>query len=108
MNTFPALPKNTLTLFAATLLVAQGALPRISAQSMPADPGELARFDANRNGRLDPEELAARDAVLGRATRSNVGEEAMVMSPFEVVSGDRGYHATNTMSGTRLNAKLED
>lgn len=32
----------------------------------------------------------------------------VVLSPFEVVSQHRGYHAANTMSGTRLNAKLED
>jgi hypothetical protein len=28
-----------------------------------ADAGALARYDANRNGRLDPEELAAMDAA---------------------------------------------
>lgn len=33
---------------------------------------------------------------------------AILLSPFEVVSEQRGYHAANTMSGTRLNAKLED
>ena len=31
-----------------------------------------------------------------------------MISPFKVVSDDRGYQATNTMSGTRLNTKLED
>ena len=35
-------------------------------------------------------------------------EEIVVISPFKVVSDDRGYQATNTMSGTRLNTKLED
>jgi outer membrane receptor protein involved in Fe transport len=90
------------------LLLTASALTSAWAQSTTTDPAELARYDANRNGRLDPEELAARDAALGRATRSNAGEETMVMSPFEVVSEDRGYQATNTMSGTRLNTKLED
>jgi outer membrane receptor protein involved in Fe transport len=33
---------------------------------------------------------------------------AILLSPFEVVSEQRGYHAANTLSGTRLNAKLED
>lgn len=32
-----------------------------------------------------------------------------MLSPFEVDgSGERGYHATNTMAGTRLNSRLED
>ena len=35
-------------------------------------------------------------------------EEIVVISPFKVVSDDRGYQATNTMSGTRLNVKQED
>ena len=36
-------------------------------------------------------------------------EEAVVLSPFEVSSGDdKGYAASSTLSGTRLNSKLED
>ncbi len=35
-------------------------------------------------------------------------EEIVVLSPFEVVGETRGYQATNTMSGTRFNTKLED
>ncbi len=35
-------------------------------------------------------------------------DEAVVLSPFRVVSDDKGYQAANTMSGTRLNTKLED
>ncbi|MFM7751386.1 MAG: TonB-dependent receptor plug domain-containing protein [Opitutaceae bacterium] len=37
------------------------------------------------------------------------GDETVVLSPFTVSSGnDRGYQALNTLSGTRLNSKLED
>ncbi len=32
----------------------------------------------------------------------------MVIQPFKIVSDDRGYQATNTMSDTRLNTKPED
>ena len=32
----------------------------------------------------------------------------IVLSPFEVVSDKRGYYSTTAMSGTRLNARLED
>ena len=35
-------------------------------------------------------------------------EEVVELSPFEVVADTKGYFAANTMSGTRLNSKLED
>ena len=35
-------------------------------------------------------------------------DEPIVLSPFQVISDDKGYQASNTMSGTRLNTKLED
>lgn len=34
--------------------------------------------------------------------------EAVVLSPFEVTATNNGYFASNTMSGTRLNSKIED
>ena len=36
------------------------------------------------------------------------GEEAIVLSPFEVVADAKGYFQANTMSGTRMNSKIED
>ena len=30
------------------------------------------------------------------------------MSPFEVTTNNKGYYASNTMSGTRMNSKIED
>ncbi len=35
-------------------------------------------------------------------------EEVVQLSPFEVVADTKGYFATNTTFGTRLNSKLED
>ncbi len=35
-------------------------------------------------------------------------DETLVLSPFEVVSDAKGYFQSNTMSGTRLNSKIED
>jgi hypothetical protein len=35
-------------------------------------------------------------------------DETIMLSPFEVVSDTRGYYSANTMSGTRLNSKIED
>lgn len=43
------------------------------------------------------------------ATKKTAEEDVYVMSPFEVTAEkDVGYQASNTMSGTRLNSKLED
>lgn len=35
-------------------------------------------------------------------------DETIVMSPFEVTTSTRGYFASNSMSGTRFNSKVED
>ena len=35
-------------------------------------------------------------------------EAPVVLSPFEVVADNQGYHATNTTSGTRLNSRIDD
>ncbi len=43
------------------------------------------------------------------ANSSDKKEEVVLLSPFTVASeADRGYQALNTLSGTRLNSKLED
>ncbi|MBL9190673.1 MAG: TonB-dependent receptor [Opitutaceae bacterium] len=36
------------------------------------------------------------------------GDETIKLSPFEVVAETKGYFSSNTMSGTRLNSKIED
>ncbi len=47
----------------------------------------------------------AQTAPAGAATKS----EVVVLSPFQVAAdADKGYQALNTLSGTRLNSKLED
>lgn len=72
---------------------------------------KLARYDKNNNGVLDPEEEAAAraDEVAADTTASGeAGREVVVMSPFEVRADNNGYQASNTLSGTRLNSKIED
>lgn len=104
-------------LLPAALLAA--ASPALFAQTAPVPaptPAQLARYDTNRNGRLDPDEAAALQADSARAVSTTptaspaAGEGSVVqLSPFEVTAaGDRGYLAANSMSGTRLNSKLED
>ena len=37
-----------------------------------------------------------------------VADETVNLSPFEVTASNRGYYGSNTMSGTRLNSRVED
>jgi outer membrane receptor protein involved in Fe transport len=104
----------------ACVLAAALVSPFLFAQTAPApDAATLARYDTNRNGRLDPDELAAQQADQARGAAvpvtgggnvgSGAGEPVVQLSPFEVSAGaDRGYHASSSLSGTRLNSKLED
>jgi hypothetical protein len=79
-----------------------------------SDAKALAKYDKNKNGKLDADELAAMRAdeakgVGNKAETSAAGEETISLSPFEVNAGaDRGYSASGTLSGTRLGSKLED
>ena len=56
---------------------------------------------------MEAAERAAAGAVVTSPSSTASGETVM-LSPFEVVSQDRGYYASSTMSGTRLNSKVED
>jgi outer membrane receptor protein involved in Fe transport len=69
------------------------------------DPAMLAKYDANRNGRLDPEEVAAMDAAERSGGRP--GDETVQLNVFEV-SADRddSYGALNSNSITRFNTEL--
>ncbi|MBI5768935.1 MAG: TonB-dependent receptor [Verrucomicrobia bacterium] len=84
----------------------------VEAQLAPSvDATTLARYDKNHNGRLDADELAALAADRPKTVpveAKPVGDETVTLSPFEVVADTKGYFAANTMSGTRLNSKLED
>jgi hypothetical protein len=69
----------------------------------PVTPADLAKYDTNKNGVLDPAELATK-----RAAEAATPDEPIALSPFEVKSEATGYFQSNTMSGTRLNSKIED
>ncbi|MEO6568387.1 MAG: TonB-dependent receptor [Opitutaceae bacterium] len=71
-------------------LLALAATVRLFAQVAPAPPTDAAKTEP---GKTVP--VAAK-------------EEVVAMSPFEVISDNKGYFASNTMSGTRLNSKIED
>jgi hypothetical protein len=104
------------------LLASLATLAPLHAQTAPArgaDAATLARYDTNRNGVLDAAEQAVLDADLRRAAAapratataagdSPARDEIVTLSPFEVSTDTKGYYASNTMSGTRFNTKLED
>lgn len=90
-------------------------LPSAHGQSAATDAATLAKYDKNGNGRLDAGELAAFQADQAKGAKTPVesaaskNDGAPVLSPFEVNSSqDRGYMAASSLSGTRLNSKLED
>src|SRR5687768_4413701 len=51
--------------------------------------------------------VSAAESTTASSARSEE-EKIVALSPFEVVSDNNGYYASNTMSGTRLNSKIED
>lgn len=109
MNSAPSLRSRGRRLLAITL--AGFAATAAWSQTAPAaapDAATLARYDKNNNGRLDPEELAAQRADEAAARPAAAGSEVIQMSPFEVTAETNGYYASNTLSGTRLNSKIED
>ncbi len=110
---------STLRPFSTLALLAALASGSLFSQTAPArdasDPAALAKYDRNRDGRLDAAELAAMEADAKRATTaasSTTGAasgDVVALSPFEVAAGsEKGYFAANTLSGTRINSKLED
>ena len=117
MKTKRLLP--TLRCLCIALLGVASYVPTTHGQTAPAattDAATLAKYDKNKNGRLDADELATLRADEEKAAKAAVVSASadrdngvVEMSPFEVTSAqDRGYLATNSMSGTRLNSKIED
>jgi len=103
--------KKSLAARIAGVLLALAGSPA-SAENAPAvTPTTLAKYDANKNGRLDPDELAAlradQPAPKVETTESS-SSETIALSPFEVKSDNDGYYAANTTSSTRLNSSVED
>ncbi|MEY2881241.1 MAG: Virulence-associated outer membrane protein Vir-90, partial [Verrucomicrobiota bacterium] len=81
----------------APFLSAQAAAPAVT-------PAQLAKYDKNRDGKLDAAELAA---LRADEAKSALREETITLSVFEV-KGDEAdtYQATNTSSVTGTNTAL--
>ncbi len=111
MNSYPRIPHAPSRLVIAQLCALLAASAAF-AQSAEPSAATLAKYDTNKNGRLDPAEVAAMQADQAKipVTTTPASKESVVeLSPFEVsAGGDKGYYASNTMAGTRLNSKIED
>jgi iron complex outermembrane recepter protein len=84
-----------LGIIAAAQVYGQAAAP---APATPPSPETLARYDVNKNGVLDPSELAQ---------KASDDAATVVLSPFEVSTArDVGYAAGNTLSGGRVDTPL--
>ncbi len=113
-----ALRPRTLLLAALGAGVAIVSTPAQQAAGVAPDAKTMAKYDKNHNGRLDPDELAAQAADEAKAANAvkaapaadgATTDDVVALSPFEVNSGnDHGYAASSSLSGTRLNSKLED
>lgn len=90
----------------ASLLAILSVTTSVSAAPAPAPstsptPAQLAKYDRNRNGQLDPEELAALQADEAKLN------DTVLLTPFEVAADPSDtYEATNTNSVTGTNTPL--
>lgn len=103
----PSFPHWQLLLALATLAAAALA----PAQTAPAaSAADLARYDKNNNGILDPDELEAKRLAEAAAEPQLPASdrEVITLSPFQVEADNSGYFGANSLSGTRLNSKIED
>jgi hypothetical protein len=48
------------------------------------------------------------EPVSGERSKTTENAETIVLSPFEVQGDSKGYYASSSLSGTRINSKLED
>lgn len=77
----------------------------------------LAKYDLNKNGKLDAGELAAQQADEAKAARavtsgsesSEAGKDVVELSPFTVsTEKDNGFSATNAGTATKLGLDMKD
>jgi outer membrane receptor protein involved in Fe transport len=82
----------------------------LTAQNAPGsvDAATLTRWDKNKNGRLDPDELAAKAAAeTSTAATPSAAKEVVTLTAFEVAAdASDTYQALNTSSITGTNTPL--
>ena len=94
------LPLAALRRYVALLGGFAALLPCLQAQSAAPTAAELAKYDLNKNGVIDANEMAA----LDESRKS----DTVVLTPFQVsTEKDRGYAAGNTLAGGRTSTPLD-
>ena len=79
---------------------------QVSAPAAQTDAATLAKYDKNKNGVLDADELKQKQADEANSHR---GEQVVELSPFEVrTDRDNGFSAVAAGDGTRLGLDLRD
>ncbi len=79
----------------------------LAAQTAPA--ASATRQSADADAAKAREEKKAIDGASKDASAATPADpEVLALSPFEVRDDSTGYYASNTMSGTRVNSRLED
>ncbi len=102
----PSLPRGASKTAALTLLAALLALPAVGQQAPQPAAAAATQTEAEREAARKQAELEA--AIAAERAAPPTGA-VVTLSPFEVTAdSNNGYQARNTMSGTRLNSKLED
>ena len=114
LTTPPAGSARLLAVACALITLAPALAQQSDFAKLAQDAKSLAKYDKNQNGKLDTDELAALQADEAKAAQAGAAaaaesKEIIELTPFEVNAvDDKGYYASTTMSGTRLNSKLED
>lgn len=78
--------------------LALGLTPSLSAQLAPA------ATQADASPAAEEKKIPIEESSDPKRT----DEQTVVLSPFEVKADNKGYFSSNTMSGTRMNTKIED
>ncbi|MFT3866870.1 MAG: TonB-dependent receptor [Nibricoccus sp.] len=91
---------SALSLALPTVPLAFGQTPP-DGTATPAKPAET-------NKTAEPEKKIPVETVKEDKSDAGAGDEILVLSPFEVVTSNRGYYSSSTMSGTRFKTKIED
>src|SRR6187551_390265 len=63
---------------------------------------------AQASAPVAPEPEPANVPVETRPASPRAEEKVLELSPFQITAANNGYFSSNTMSGTRLNSKIED
>ncbi|HRP05024.1 MAG TPA: hypothetical protein PLV87_08945, partial [Opitutaceae bacterium] len=80
---------------------------RLSALALSAVLAAVSHGQTVQQNSARPADPRDEQRVPVEASTRTTGD-TVELSPFTVVSNERGYFSSNTMSGTRLNSNIED